>query len=313
MSLEIKGSSCVRCKSYLFDEDDIVYCPVCGAPHHRECYNALGRCALEELHGTPNEYSREKEAAKVQEIKEEEPKRENKSENVYKVKCESCGEEYSATLSKCPDCGEENHAVLPKFVTFDLLGGVPADMDLGNGITAKEAKQFVLANTHKYIPKFAVLNNKNKTSWNWMSFLFPTGWFLSRKMYKLGIVAGIFTIAATLLGIPFINEVNSIVLPQNASYSEFLASIIERVPDMGAAVLVLSLLGTVVDLAVRVICALRGDFIYKQHVIKNIIAIKETAEDKDAAFRQKGGVSVTMFLLGIMAIQYIPSIIAMFI
>ena len=52
MSLNDKGSSCVRCHAYIFPEDDIVYCPICGAPHHRECYNTLGHCALEELHGT---------------------------------------------------------------------------------------------------------------------------------------------------------------------------------------------------------------------------------------------------------------------
>ena len=49
MSLNTEGVSCVRCHAYLFPEDDIVYCPVCGAPHHRECYNQLGHCALEEM------------------------------------------------------------------------------------------------------------------------------------------------------------------------------------------------------------------------------------------------------------------------
>ena len=32
MSLNTEGVSCVRCHAYLFPEDDIVYCPVCGAP-----------------------------------------------------------------------------------------------------------------------------------------------------------------------------------------------------------------------------------------------------------------------------------------
>ena len=70
MSLVYSGESCVYCKAKLFDEDDVVYCPVCGAPHHRECYNDLGHCALEQLHGTENEYSREKELEKVQKAEE---------------------------------------------------------------------------------------------------------------------------------------------------------------------------------------------------------------------------------------------------
>lgn len=43
---------CEFCHAILFDDDDIVYCPICGAPHHRECYNQLGHCAREQYHGS---------------------------------------------------------------------------------------------------------------------------------------------------------------------------------------------------------------------------------------------------------------------
>ena len=56
-----KNKQCAFCKALLFDEDDVVHCPVCGAPHHRDCYNKLGHCALEDLHGTENEYDAQKE------------------------------------------------------------------------------------------------------------------------------------------------------------------------------------------------------------------------------------------------------------
>ena len=52
MSADLKGKTCGVCHAYLFPEDDVVFCPVCGAPHHRECYNKIGHCALEEAHGT---------------------------------------------------------------------------------------------------------------------------------------------------------------------------------------------------------------------------------------------------------------------
>ena len=58
MSFEEEKKSCSVCHAYLFDEDDTVYCPECGAPYHRECYNKLGHCALEEYHGTPEQYDR---------------------------------------------------------------------------------------------------------------------------------------------------------------------------------------------------------------------------------------------------------------
>jgi uncharacterized Zn finger protein (UPF0148 family) len=56
MTFENKEQNCALCHAYLFQEDDVVYCPVCGAPHHRECYNSIGKCALEEFHGTENQY-----------------------------------------------------------------------------------------------------------------------------------------------------------------------------------------------------------------------------------------------------------------
>ena len=42
MSQNENKISCAVCNAYLFEEDDVVYCPVCGAPHHRECYNSIG-------------------------------------------------------------------------------------------------------------------------------------------------------------------------------------------------------------------------------------------------------------------------------
>ena len=73
MNLDNEGLSCVYCKAYLLSDDDVVYCPVCGAPHHRECYESLGHCALEELHGTDRQYSREA-VREAKEAKEKESK-----------------------------------------------------------------------------------------------------------------------------------------------------------------------------------------------------------------------------------------------
>ena len=44
------GIPCAACGRLFEEGDDIVVCPVCGAPHHRECYEKLGHCALEERH-----------------------------------------------------------------------------------------------------------------------------------------------------------------------------------------------------------------------------------------------------------------------
>lgn len=46
------GKLCPVCREKISDNDETAVCPVCGTPHHRDCYLKLNKCALEELHGT---------------------------------------------------------------------------------------------------------------------------------------------------------------------------------------------------------------------------------------------------------------------
>ena len=102
MSLNTEGVSCVRCHAYLFPEDDIVYCPVCGAPHHRECYNQLGHCALEEFHGTDRQYDKVK-AREEEQAAAEMPNTGENAEGL--ITCQMCHEKYDFALNACPKCG----------------------------------------------------------------------------------------------------------------------------------------------------------------------------------------------------------------
>ena len=311
MSLNTDGVSCVRCHAYLFPEDDIVYCPVCGAPHHRECYNQLGHCALEEFHGTDRQYDKVK-AREEEQAAAEMPNTGENAEGL--ITCQMCHEKYDFALNACPKCGAPNIAKAGgSFVNFDFLGGVPADYDIGDGITADEAKRFVAANTPRYIPKFAVLNAKNKLSWNWLAFLFPCGWMLSRKMYKNGIIAGLLTVISSLFYLPFMNAINNLGTTPGETQVQIMQSIYEHLPKMGAAVIAALLAGFVLNIAVRILSALFGDYLYKQYAISSIKTIRAESEDMDYDYRKKGGVNIFLFLLGTMAVQYLPALIGIFI
>ena len=41
-----KGYKCAACGNVFDENDDVVVCPECGAPHHRSCYLEKGQCAL---------------------------------------------------------------------------------------------------------------------------------------------------------------------------------------------------------------------------------------------------------------------------
>ena len=311
MSLNTEVVSCVRCHAYLFPEDDIVYCPVCGAPHHRECYNQLGHCALEEFHGTDRQYDKVK-AREEEQAAAEMPNTGENAEGL--ITCQMCHEKYDFALNACPKCGAPNIAKAGgSFVNFDFLGGVPADYDIGDGITADEAKRFVAANTPRYIPKFAVLNAKNKLSWNWLAFLFPCGWMLSRKMYKNGVIAGLLTVISSLFYLPFMNAINNLGTTPGETQAQIMQSIYEHLPKMGAAVIAALLAGFVLNIAVRILSALFGDYLYKQYAISSVKTIRAESEDMDYDYRKKGGVNIFLFLLGTMAVQYLPALIGIFI
>ena len=297
MSFNKANKKCVVCKAYLFEDDDVVYCPECGAPHHRECYNSIGHCGLEETHGTENQY-------KPPEIKEDEVTNQDDSINHNTndvVVCGMCGAKYDRLADVCPECDTPNVTKFGgRFITFDFLGGVPADTDLGNGVTADEAKKFVVSNTHRYIPKFLKFSKGKKLSWNWLAFISPCGWFLSRKMYAIGAFIAALEIAFKIIMLPIANSVYE-YLPMLENYGATGIT-----PDL--AVEILSKIGILpilivwgiafVNLVIMLISAMFGDYIYKNHTISTITKIKAESEDIEENIRKKGGVNLFLGIIG---------------
>ena len=54
------NQKCPVCGEPFKAGDDVVTCPVCGTPHHRSCYEKLGKCANESLHLQGFVYDRHK-------------------------------------------------------------------------------------------------------------------------------------------------------------------------------------------------------------------------------------------------------------
>ena len=297
-----KQLSCSVCHAYLFDDDDVVYCPVCGAPHHRDCYNSIGHCAFTDTHGTKNQY-------KKPDFSDKPANTENVQINT--VACEICGANYSGDKYNCPECGAPNFkSAGGAFARFDFLGGVDENLDLGRGVKASEARRFVFTNTRRYIPKFAEMNLGKKASWNWFSFLFPCGWFLSRKMYKAGIITGILSICFSMLTVPFQTALAHYDMSSVTNYSELFSTITANATKIGMSVFALFAAGAVLQLVLRLVCAILGDRIYRDYAIETIAYIKSDSDDMDYDYRKKGGTNFFLLLLGFFAVQYIPAIIA---
>ena len=73
--MDIKKYICPVCNNAFNENDDAVFCPECGTPHHRECWKTNGKCFNEHLHGTAEniESTFKKPEEKTSFLKPEEP------------------------------------------------------------------------------------------------------------------------------------------------------------------------------------------------------------------------------------------------
>ena len=120
-------------------------------------------------------------------------------------------------------------------------------------------------------------------------------------------------IAASLLTLPLSLSVYNMSPVNTANYADMMQYVYDILPQISAQILVASLVGAAVNLVIRFIVAIFGDYFYKKYVVNSIRSIKAKSEDKAHDFRKKGGINLIAMLLGITAVNYIPAIIMNFI
>jgi hypothetical protein len=209
------GMKCPVCEKTFSPDDDIVVCPQCGAPYHRECYKKVGQCIYTDRHGTPDAW---------QPPKPEEPPREETK------RCPRCGAVNTKDALFCAHCGHsfsdentaprdtsfpyqnrnqesqdqwangwgnrppqngfpsQNENIPPDYgfpFLFDPLGGVAPNEPI-EGIPAGDIAKFVQGNTPYYLPVFMAISRFGRNRFNFSAFLLQGIWMLYRKMYWIG-------------------------------------------------------------------------------------------------------------------------------
>lgn len=152
---------CPVCNNQFTEEDDVVVCPECGTPHHRECYVQNGTCANVDKHGT-------NEPIEVEFVDVEE--KEEPISEVEETKNEA-----------------ENSQQVVQEIIEELKGGNGDYMLNGKHVSFYEAA--IGKNQKFYIPHFMVMDKTKKAvSWNIAGFFVPLAWCLYRKMYKFAAI-----------------------------------------------------------------------------------------------------------------------------
>ena len=204
------GLPCPVCGVEFLSGDDIVVCPECGAPYHRACYQAQGRCVLDDLHKTGGQWQPPAGAAPQGQPEEH-------AHGQSGAVCPRCGAENAPGALLCQNCGwrldagapgagggqwgfpgqfgpqgggypggQQPYGQGPAMLDAFFQQGCTLDEELTDGVTYKEAGDFVGPNRLKFLMKFRALASGAAVSFNWSAFLFTFFYCFYRKMYKLG-------------------------------------------------------------------------------------------------------------------------------
>lgn len=196
--IKYAGIPCAACGHPFEEKDDIVICPVCGAPHHRSCYRNLGRCALEGKHAPG--FSWQAPAAAP-------------AASGATVVCKSCNTVNPKNAGYCQMCGSrlgEEHGEDREFlggrVRIPAASEPPAygridavDQWEINGVSAREISAYTGSSAFYFLRQFQLLlRSKWNMSWNWPAFLLNFVYFFYRRMYLLGAVLMVFYFASNV-------------------------------------------------------------------------------------------------------------------
>lgn len=328
---------CPVCEKPFDKDSDIVVCPECGAPHHRECYELEMKCHFADKHNDSFDFKAEVNTADAEKPQEEEVARCPfcNAENIKGSKfCNQCGSPLDIVgydRHQEETAGEkantnENGGATPPYTSFafDPMGGLKADDEIAQGVTVGECAKFVKNNTPFYSRLFHQIHKTGRSRFSFVGFFFSGGWMLYRKMYKWGaIVTGflaVFLISQlyiTTFYSDLITTLTEIAQSSSVFYQTEAPMTMEQFikgldnEDL-IAIFVYYISGTG-QFILRLICGLFGNKWYRQHCINKITKIKTEADSKesaDAQLQTKGGVNngiAISLIISYFVLSFIPN------
>ena len=198
--------NCLVCGQKFKDIDDVVVCPDCGTPHHRECWFNNGKCANSERHGI-------KEPIEV-EFKQVETEEniDNSTENGTEKNDENTsGNAQVFGYFGNTNFGENQEKEPPQKIVQDIMDRLSNNSQEEVVIDNHKLSFFAAAigkNQEYYIPRFMLFEKVKKAfSWNIAGFFVPLAWTLYRKMYKLSaLIFAVYMVIFSISAIPLIGN-----------------------------------------------------------------------------------------------------------
>ena len=269
---------CAHCENKFVDKDDVVVCPICGAPHHRSCYREKGSCALEDQHSEEFVWQApfDPELAKKM------------------ITCKKCGTQNLKEATFCNHCGtniktggDPDHPRDNSTAYSNVpvnVGEVPPSSNDGfevGGITAREISAYVGSSSFFFLRQFQfLLSTKFNFSWNWPAFFFKFAYLFYRKMYALGTTVmalyALLSIPSVLYSVELLKQMAPDYLGVTMAYNVELMAEMEKYMPM--CTLGLTLLS--------IFCGAFTNKVYLRKVITDITKLRNDAGAKPAGSRE---------------------------
>lgn len=309
------GVRCPVCNKKFTQTDDIVVCPICGAPHHRECYAEKGACAFVSDHISGKEWS----------APPPEPQTvEGAAGSPFGYANPAAGAEASGAVVTCPVCkatnpcgmifcqvcgrrisevsyqnpAQQSHSSwgFPPFMQeLDpislMYGGVLPDEKI-DGESARDIAVYIGENSAYYLPRFKnMFERSNIISFNFSALIFSFIYFFYRKMYLIG---------AALLALSLLSMIPSVYLMREVVPQIINAWINSELPvNHNAIIHYQSIVQTSnsVSFFIGFAVSLLANHLYYMKVMSDVKALREgrAGEHDEIAYNkalsQKGGVS----------------------
>lgn len=335
------GEKCPVCGKNFHADDNIVVCPNCGTPHHRECYESIGHCVNESRHSEgfiyDNAGGQSRDQSNGEFIICRKCGRHNPKGTFF---CTSCGEPLNENAQKVSSDSRQNNdpfgqqpggfGGMPPFgmppmggaMPFNPLGGMNPDEVIDNGVTVGETAKYVKANSFYFLNVFKTIKAMGRSKFNFAAFLFSGGYLLYRKMYKIGAVVCsvnfLLILASTIISYSsaYINIFNQLTamsgIGSSSQYDMFLVT--QDVFSLPFDQMMLFLAPPLLSLAnfiINIIVGFNANKLYYNHCMSNIIKIKNessSVEDSNARLQTSGGVN-TPIAFSLLAVLFLINLI----
>ena len=331
MSL-FENVNCPVCGREFAEGDDIVVCPECGTPHHRDCYNYAGKCVNSGLHKTDFVFNRGGEKP---------VKKEGTPENGKAPVGTFFTPENVKQGENAPKPDKANQPYMPFGAIPELTNAYDAEGETIEGESIGDVAAAIRSNIPRFVKVFKKFDGtKKKFSWNWCAFFFGSLYYFYRKMYKYAISLIAFS-AMLIMGFEYLmlklapktmeimQEITTLASQNKANEANAKLLELQSASDFGK-VTIISYCFFGAFLILRIVEALLADRLYKTTIVSLVKYVRTQLSEgasftspmnsvNEANFTQeqmkryylssKGGVSIFAPVAAFLAVDFLLSII----